>query len=305
MTGYIFREIIKGVENLGTGFFISSDGYAITCKHVIEDEPNQIAILTDLNEYPIGVIATSERHDLALILVATSRKTPFLSPLYPLNLSSGEPVLAIGSSIDLHSTVTEGTFSGIREPLDLNILPALKWDTIPLEPYLKVPGAIGVETKRGCILQCDYCTYPFLDGPKIRKHPLENVVLTLEDLALNHGFSQFTFVDSVLNIPIDHAQQICQQMVQKKIPLQWVGWFNEKKVKKSVLLEIADNGPGIPGNKIKDIFNPYYTTKREGFGVGLTISRRNIESHGGHIEVESSVGVGTKFAIYIPAKFNE
>jgi serine protease Do len=106
---------IKGIENLGTGFFISSDGYAITCKHVIEDEPNQIAILTDLNEYPIGVIATSERHDLALILVATSRKTPFLSPLYPLNLSEGEPVLAIGSSIDLHSTVTDGTFSGIRE----------------------------------------------------------------------------------------------------------------------------------------------------------------------------------------------
>ncbi|MCK5058194.1 MAG: ATP-binding protein [Candidatus Aminicenantes bacterium] len=69
-----------------------------------------------------------------------------------------------------------------------------------------------------------------------------------------------------------------------------------------VMIQITDNGPGIPEDNINDIFNPYYTTKKEGFGIGLTITRKIIEGHGGRIYVESSEEVGTKFAIYIPGK---
>lgn len=108
---------IKGKKNIGTGFFISPDGYAITCKHVIENEPNQTAVLNNLEEYPIGVISTSSEYDLALILVTTVRKTPFLKLRDPFTLEPGEKVYAVGSSISLRPTVTGGSFSGQRKKL--------------------------------------------------------------------------------------------------------------------------------------------------------------------------------------------
>ena len=108
---------IKGSKNIGSGFFISPDGYAITCKHVIENEPNQTAVLNSLEEYPIGVISTSSEYDLALILVTTIRKTPFLKLRDPFTLKPGEKVFAVGSSTGLRPTVTFGSFSGQRKRL--------------------------------------------------------------------------------------------------------------------------------------------------------------------------------------------
>jgi len=108
---------IKGVQNLGTGFFISSNGFAITCKHVVEEEENYMAILNNQIEYPIGVISTSDKYDLALILVTTPQKTPYLSPRDTSTLTAGERVFAIGSSPKLQPTVTDGIFSGLREEM--------------------------------------------------------------------------------------------------------------------------------------------------------------------------------------------
>lgn len=108
---------IKGKKNIGTGFFISPDGYAITCKHVIENEPNQTAVLNNLEEYPIGVISTSSEYDLALILVTTIKKTPFLKLRDPFTVEPGEKVYAVGSSVNLRPTVTDGSFSGQRKKM--------------------------------------------------------------------------------------------------------------------------------------------------------------------------------------------
>ncbi len=74
------------------------------------------------------------------------------------------------------------------------------------------------------------------------------------------------------------------------------------KAKKGIQMEIEDTGIGIPKDKIGEIFKPYYTTKKEGIGIGLTITKRIIELHGGKIDVYSKPGVGTKFAIFLPWK---
>ena len=76
----------------------------------------------------------------------------------------------------------------------------------------------------------------------------------------------------------------------------------EGKKQKEVLVEIIDNGPGIPAEQLKEIFKPHFTTKTEGFGIGLTIAKRVIDAHGGRIDVESQPGIGSKFAIYLPEK---
>ena len=72
--------------------------------------------------------------------------------------------------------------------------------------------------------------------------------------------------------------------------------------RKGIEIEVGDNGQGIPKETIRKIFEPYYTTKKNGVGLGLSIAKRIVEAHGGRIQVQSRAGVGTRFAIYIPSK---
>jgi len=77
----------------------------------------------------------------------------------------------------------------------------------------------------------------------------------------------------------------------------------ESKTEKNgdfIAIEFTDTGCGISEeNKIK-IFDPFYTSKESGTGLGLSISYGIIERHGGSINVESSVGIGTIFTIHLP-----
>jgi|GEM_PF-5216068 len=66
-------------------------------------------------------------------------------------------------------------------------------------------------------------------------------------------------------------------------------------------IEIADDGPGIPEDKIDSIFNPFFTTKESGTGLGLAVAREIVELHGGAMTAYSRQGEGTRFTIYIPA----
>jgi hypothetical protein len=70
----------------------------------------------------------------------------------------------------------------------------------------------------------------------------------------------------------------------------------------SVVVEVADNGPGIPPENIKKIFLPFFTTKKEGTGMGLAITQRIITDHGGTINLKSEHGVGTSFFLSFPKK---
>jgi PAS domain S-box-containing protein len=71
-----------------------------------------------------------------------------------------------------------------------------------------------------------------------------------------------------------------------------------KKAKnKQVEVSIADNGCGIPKQNLEKLFLPFFTTKDRGTGLGLSIIHRLIEQHGGSIDVESTVDVGTTFTI--------
>ena len=68
-----------------------------------------------------------------------------------------------------------------------------------------------------------------------------------------------------------------------------------------VSMSIKDTGEGIPRENLTKIFDPYFTTKPGGSGLGLTTSYYILKRHGGHISVESQVGVGSTFHVYLPA----
>jgi two-component system NtrC family sensor kinase len=65
---------------------------------------------------------------------------------------------------------------------------------------------------------------------------------------------------------------------------------------------VSDNGKGIPPERLNRIFEPFYTTKApgRGTGLGLSLCHRVIKQHGGHILVDSQMGVGTKFTVILP-----
>ena len=67
-----------------------------------------------------------------------------------------------------------------------------------------------------------------------------------------------------------------------------------------LVVRITDNGPGIPEGNLPRIFDPFFTTKETGTGLGLAVSFRIVQAHGGRIEVQSKPGGGTSFSVTLP-----
>ncbi|GGH39049.1 histidine kinase [Dyadobacter endophyticus] len=65
----------------------------------------------------------------------------------------------------------------------------------------------------------------------------------------------------------------------------------------TVIIEVADNGDGIEPEALENIFIPFYTTKKTGSGIGLSLSRQILQQHNGQLNVESQVGKGTVFTL--------
>ena len=72
------------------------------------------------------------------------------------------------------------------------------------------------------------------------------------------------------------------------------------RIDSDVHIAISDSGQGIPEDRLTEIFRPFFTSKHQGTGLGLAITRGIVERHGGRLEVESTVGVGSTFRIILP-----
>lgn len=73
-----------------------------------------------------------------------------------------------------------------------------------------------------------------------------------------------------------------------------------ERKKDILMIQCKDNGCGIPADKMDSIFDPFVTTKENGTGLGLSLSKRIIEAHNGTISAESTPGKGTTFTIRLP-----
>jgi signal transduction histidine kinase len=73
----------------------------------------------------------------------------------------------------------------------------------------------------------------------------------------------------------------------------------------TVEITVIDRGSGIDPKHMENIFNPFYTTKSAGVGLGLAIVSKIVDEHGGKITVESKPGEGSVFRVYLPFKEKE
>jgi signal transduction histidine kinase len=69
-----------------------------------------------------------------------------------------------------------------------------------------------------------------------------------------------------------------------------------------LLVSVSDSGVGLPADKTDRIFRPFFTTKPQGTGLGLSVSRKIIESHGGRLWASANVPRGAVFQFTVPAR---
>jgi len=70
----------------------------------------------------------------------------------------------------------------------------------------------------------------------------------------------------------------------------------------SVVVDVIDNGPGIPADRVEKVFQPFFTTKPQGSGLGLAIVRKIVDAHEGRIDLASTPGGGTCFRVTLPVE---
>jgi two-component system nitrogen regulation sensor histidine kinase NtrY len=152
----------------------------------------------------------------------------------------------------------------------------------------------------------------FARMPKINNEILDLSERVKDAVAL---FEKTTNVTIELNLLYDEPVQILADKDQfnralinliknsiQAIPREKVGrlLIELTKDEKSSLLKITDNGTGIPTELQKNLFEPSFTTKSSGMGLGLAITKRIIENFNGEIWFETTANVGTTFYIKIP-----
>jgi anaerobic magnesium-protoporphyrin IX monomethyl ester cyclase len=126
-------------------------------------------------------------------------------------------------------------FTGYREPFDFANSRPPRRDLIDMKKYFKDPVSVGVMSKRGCILNCIYCSDPFLLGKRIRARKPKDIADEVEDLVLNYGVKYIQFADQVFNIPIEHSMDICKEFIARKIKANWGAWLSVKPISVELL----------------------------------------------------------------------
>jgi two-component system, sporulation sensor kinase E len=176
-----------------------------------------------------------------------------------------------------------------------------------LEQYLEVA--------KGEINRLDYIVTQFLGA--IRPTPLQVKLASLNDVVgktldllrpeiENRGITIKTRLSRQLTAtPIDatQLQQVLVNLVKNAAQAMTTGGTLTLQTGESsdgVWVSVADTGGGIPQEQINRIFEPFYTTKKKGTGLGLMIVQRIVRAHDGRIELESNVGKGTVFRVWLP-----
>ena len=173
-----------------------------------------------------------------------------------------------------------------------------------------------LEVCKGEIARLDYIITQFLQA--IRPTPLQLKLASLNDVVdqtlellrpelENRGLAvKNRPARQLAATPIDamQMQQVLVNLIKNAMQAMSRGGtltLQTGEASDGVWVSVADTGGGIPQEQIARIFEPFYTTKKKGTGLGLMIVQRIVRAHGGKIEVESRVGKGTTFRIWLPS----
>ncbi|MEZ4900834.1 MAG: ATP-binding protein [Spirosomataceae bacterium] len=155
----------------------------------------------------------------------------------------------------------------------------------------------------------DYTTLPKPVFVEIHAKDLLNRIIQLFHKDLHEALIDFkmTIVPQTLSLTIDTDQieQVLINLIKNAIealqghpnPTLTISVYSD--MNQHAYIEVADNGSGIEPEAMERIFIPFFTTKKTGSGIGLSLSRQIVQQHGGSLTVSSKVGEGTTFVIIL------
>ena len=172
-----------------------------------------------------------------------------------------------------------------------------------------------LDIAKGEINRLDYIISQFLQAirptrPELKPVSLNDIVadtiLLLDPEITNRSITlEHQFADNLPTAPLDAAQvkQALVNLIKNAVQaMTQEGTLTLTTLAddEGVWVHVADTGGGIPQEEINRIFQPYFTTKEKGSGLGLMIVQRIVREHGGRIELESNTGQGTTFRLWFP-----
>ncbi|GLI39157.1 cobalamin-dependent protein [Geobacter hydrogenophilus] len=95
-----------------------------------------------------------------------------------------------------------------------------------VERYHREGGMANIQTKRGCPFSCIYCTYPLLEGERMRLRPVADIIAEIRELVDGHGVNYLYFVDDIFNYPQEFALELCRAMLAARLPVAWSAFIN-------------------------------------------------------------------------------
>jgi signal transduction histidine kinase len=122
----------------------------------------------------------------------------------------------------------------------------------------------------------------------------ERVKIVADRLDETVVFADPYYLRQALDNLVSNAREAMEDAAESRIT------FRLERRGSAAELTVADNGPGIAADRLETLFVPFHSAKSKGMGLGLAICREIVEGHGGRVEVQSVVGEGTQFRIYLP-----
>ncbi len=187
-----------------------------------------------------------------------------------------EAILKKDELEDMHlslQTITkrsEGLIHFVKEFRNLTHIPTPKMSTVEVKGLLDEMAMLHKKELADRNITCLVFVEPDHLRVSADKHMIEQVLINL----------------------IKNAMQAFDEQANRTITLS--GYTNEKG---KVIIAVKDNGPGIDPEALEKIFIPFYSTKKTGSGIGLSLSRQIMRRHEGSITVKSTVGEGTEFVL--------
>ena len=273
--GSVFLMLMNGVvikDETGNPKYIAASAIDITINKRMEDE-----LLQSRKLESIGILAGGIAHDFNNILTAILG-----------NVSLAKMFLNPGDKI--YKRITEAEKASLRaKELTKQLLtfaqggsPVRK--TTSIAELIKDTAAFAL---RGANVKCQFNMPKELWKVEIDEgqinQVIHNVILNADQAMLNGGIISVT----AENVTVGDD------------------FISRLKSGKYVKISIEDYGIGIPEKIIQKIFDPYFTTKQDGTGLGLATSFSIVNKHDGYIDVQSKEGEGAAFFIYLPASLKK
>jgi len=176
----------------------------------------------------------------------------------------------------------------------------------------KLVTSIGNEIDRLSDITETYLRFVRLPKPKLEREDLGAIATSVlefagSELKLGGVTWSIHLEPGALEVAVDESQlrQSLLNLVRNAKEAMSDGGHIDVDVRRTqdgmVRMVLADSGPGIPRENLEKIFEPFFSTKTKGTGLGLALVQQIVLEHGGRLEVDCPMGGGTRFTIFLPA----